>query len=190
MPGLFLNKNLNKRQGPTGKTDGSMHPIEKVSCRRLLCLPSFSWAWSKLWLTCPWWRATRATWERVMDTFPSFSRLNLLCRRRPAACQAPHFKGLEQERPSQGQSSLSLAEPFSQSPCRSTLQRRLAGKYPRSPLNTIFKAKSFRSKGGSPFSPVQRQFLFLSCHPGLLFSCADQSHRTHLSIHSTDICWE
>lgn len=74
MPGLFLNKNLNKLQGPAGKTDGSTYPTETLSCSRLLCLPFFSWIWSKLWLKCPRWRVTRAAWERVMKKFPSFSR--------------------------------------------------------------------------------------------------------------------
>ena len=86
MPGLSLHKNLNKLQGPAGK-QAAQHTLMKHSCRNLLCRPFFSWIGSKLWLTSPWWRATRVIWERVIETFSSssfffFSQkgLYLLCR--------------------------------------------------------------------------------------------------------------
>lgn len=98
-----------------------------------------------------------------MEKFPSFSRLNLLCRRLLAACQALHFKGPVQVSVSEP-GPVSRAEEtltgavfslfcwaFSQPPCRSTRQLRLAGKLPRSALNTTSKPSVSEIRVGHHF---------------------------------------
>lgn len=94
MPGLFLHENLNKLQDPTGKTDGSTYPIEKPSCRKLVCLLNLSQTMTQA-------PSREGNWGYLgkSDGEVSFffqKSLHLLCRLLLAVCQALNVKAQEQ----------------------------------------------------------------------------------------------